>query len=282
MKYTILLSLSFTLLTQPVFSQKLFAVFYENSANVVQNVTGTHFIIAKENGLRELSRDQATVFLKDIPNFLPGFLKIEDESKTAMDTDDQNRKVGNSFFFRYDARVTPSRDLVNPYIVFQWVREDKTVFIEAKPLDNLNEGEEQRLTLKTYVPDRYRLVEPTVHYMCMGFEIGNSNDIEAPVTPYTFALQKAGGGPLPDGNIKPIQIIPITPITDQQGNKREGSAHLMLQIDELGYVKGVEVNKCTEWIFAKTAMMDAPFFMFQPRIAGGKPVETKVVIPFKF
>ena len=265
-----------------VHCQKLFAVFHDNTANVIQRPSKTHFVINRERGTLELPRDQAKVFLKDIPLYLPGYILVEDESTTDMDTDEQNRKVGSTFFFRYHAKITPNRELTNPYVVLQWLRDDKSSFIDAIPIDNLVADEPSQVSFSIYVPDRYRLIEPTIHYMCMGFELGTSKSIEKPPTPYAFALQNAGETPLADGNIKPIQMIPTQPIMDAAGNKREGSAHLLMQIDELGYVRKIEVRDYTEWIFAKTALMDAPFFLFQPKIKAGKPVATQVVVPFKF
>lgn len=262
--------------------QKLFAAFYEGSANVIQNITDGHFVILRENGPVKLPRAQANVFLKDIPMYLPGYIRIDHEATTEMDTDEQNRKVGGKFYFRYHADITCNRDVRDPYLVLQWARDDSSSYIEVFALDDFQTGKTKQLLFNMYVPDRFRLIKPTIHYMCMGFEIGTSNVIDEPLTPYTFALQNAATGALPDGNIKPIQIIPTKPIVDAAGNRREGSAHLTLHIDEKGYVGQIEVSKFTEWIFAKTVLMDAPFFLFQPKIEAGKPVPTKVVVPFKF
>jgi len=262
--------------------QKLFAVVHENSAHVIQSVTSTHFVINSAKGSLQLPRDQANVFLKDIPLYLPGYIRIEDETTSDMDTDEMNRKVGSNFFFRYSSKVESNRDLLNPYIVFQWVRDEKSLFIEAIALDNLIDGKPIKVSVTAYIPDRFRLIKPTIHYLCMGYEVGSSNTIDKPPTPFEYARNNAGEAGLQDGNIKPILMFPVKPILDEKGNKREGSAHLLIHIDNKGYVESIEVDKCTEWIFAKTALMDAPFFLFQPRIVSGKPVETKVVLPFKF
>ena len=282
MKNTILLMAGMILMGQHLHGQKLFAAFYEGSANVIQNIADGHFVILRENGAVKLSRAQANVFLKDIPLYLPGYIRIDHETTTEMDTDEQNRKVGGKFYFRYHADITCNRDLLNPYLVLQWSRDESSSYLEVFALDDILAGKTKQLLFNMYVPDRFRLIKPTIHYMCMGFEVGTSNVIDEPLTPYAFALQNAGTAGLPDGNIKPIQIFPTKPIMDAAGNKREGSAHLMLHIDQKGYVRQIEVSKYTDWIFAKTVLMDAPFFLFQPKIESGKPVATKVVVPFKF
>ena len=276
--FLILLSLPGT----PGYSQKMMAVDHDGSSHIVKGVTPQNYVIELDGGPRELLRREAKAFLLDHSDFLPGFLQIDDESAVEWDSDAQNNSRNEFFYFRYSARVTSNRTLNNPFIVFEWIRSDNTALMEPVPIETLEVGKERVLSINFWVMDRFRLIKPKIHFMCMGFEVGTSRDISQPITPYEFAVRNAEGGTLADGGIKPIKILPVTPITDDDGKERKGGAKVMIRIDELGYVSDVETREYTEWIFAKAATMLAPFYLFQPRIKDGKPAATKVVVPFQF
>ena len=134
-----------------------------------------------------------------------------------------------------------------------------------------------------YVPNRFKLVDPEIHYMTMGHEIPSSTILtEAPPTPYALACQKLGVDSLPDGNLRPISMVPNPAIKDEEGNPRTGYVHLRMKVDANGYVTYIKPVKYSEWVFAKTVQMTAPFFMFQPKVVDGKAVATAVTVPFKF
>ena len=262
-------------------AQHVFTVLYENSVNVINEVDESHYKIILNNNEQFVSIKSSKVRIADTSIFLPGYIEINDESYVATDYDDQQRKVGGSFYFRYNARVTSNRDFDNPYMVIKWEKPDRNSYIAAMPLSALNKDEPRQIALSLYALERFRMIEPEIYYMNMGFEVGTSKTIEKPITPYQYCVDKAGGT-LADGNLAMLQMIPSPVIKDAEGDKREGQVNMLIEVDELGYVTGVEVKKATEWVFAKSALMTVPFYLFQPKIVDGKPVPSRVVAPLKF
>ena len=262
-------------------AQHMFTVLYENAIHIVKETQKRYYKINLDNDEKLISISNNKVLIVNTSAFLPGYIEIKDETCVATDYDDQQRKVGGSFYFRYNAKVTSNRDLENPYIVFKWEREDESSYIAAIPLKTLRKDEQEQLSLSFYVLERFRLIDPEIYYMNMGFEIGTSKTIDKPITPYQYCLEKAGGT-LPNGNLKPLHLMPNPTIKDAEGNKRDGQVNMYVEIDESGYVKDAKVKDATDWIFAKSALMTTPFYLFQPKIVDGKPVPSKVVIPLKF
>jgi hypothetical protein len=281
MKLYKLAALYLLFLTSQSSAQHMFTVLYENAVYLVNEADGRNYQIIVNNNEELISVANSKVRIGDASVFLPGYIEIKDESDVATDYDDQQRKIGGAFYFRYYAKVTSNRDFANAYMVFKWEREDKTSHITVVPLPPLKKDEQQQLSLNFYAPDRFQLVDPEIYYMNVGFEIGTSKTIEKPITPYQYCVDKAGGT-LPDGNLKALQMMPIPPIKDAEGNKREGQVDMYIAVDELGYVKSAKVKKATEWVFGKYALMTVPFWLFQPKIVDGKPVPSQVVIPLKF
>lgn len=278
----LLIPLSIVCTACSCFSQSMLALKHENASYLVTQTSIRDYTIETANGSQKILRDEAQVYLTPHSNFLPGFIQIDNESAVDWDSDPQGNSRGDQFFFRYSADITPNRDLKDPFIVFEWVRPDNTALIEIIPLASLNADETIRIAYDFWVRDRFRLVEPSVHVMCMGFEIGTSKFIEKPTTPYEYALQNSAMDTLPDANIAPIQIPPLPKIEDENNNPRKGSAKLIIQIDEKGYVRAMKIREYSEWIFAKAAQMNAPFFMFKPKIEEGKPTKTNILLPFEF
>lgn len=282
MKAFLLPFLSMVVSVIPSAAQNLFVANHEDSLHLIQRVGTDSIFILTEEGEVNLPLANASVFLREVPEFLPGFLKIEDESMVETNEDDQNRTYGDLVFFRYQAKVTPNRDLENPFLVLRWVRSDNTAFVSAIPLTDFVAGEQQQVTHKLFVHERFKLIEPSVHFMAMGIEIGTSRVLSEPVTPYAYALQSAGGEKLADGNIKPIRMLPTPSVKDGNGNPVVGSVHIVMKVDPQGYVSSVHVRDYTDWTLAKACLMEAPLFLFQPKIVDGQPVSTGFVLPFRF
>ena len=281
MKILKLTILSALLLVIQANAQHMFTVLYDNAIHVVNEADQKNYTIITSNGEEFVSIKNSKVRVVNTQVFLPGYINIEDETYTPTEYDDQQRKVGGSFYIRYNAKVTSSRDLDAPYLIFKWEKDEKNSYTTTVPLPPLKKDEQKQLSLRFYAIDRYRLIDPEIYYMDMGFEIGTSKIINKPITPYEYCLQQAGGK-LPDGDLKPLQLVPNPTIKDADGNKREGSVDMLIEVDELGYVKTLKVQNSTGWVFAKSALMTTPFCLFQPRIVDGKPVSAKVVMPIKF
>ncbi len=263
-------------------AQNLLIASYEGSFHLVEKVTEENFIILMNGEEVELPIASSSVSLREMPEFLPGYVKIENETMVETNEDDANRTYGDLVYFRYAADITPNRNLKDPFMVLRWIHSDNTAFIAAVPLKDFKAGEEQRVSHKLWVHERFKLIDPSVHYMGMGFEIGSSKNIEEPLTPYAFALGNADGNRLPDGNIKPIRMLPTPSVKDDAGNPITGSVHMIMKVDELGYVSSIEVQKYDNWKLAKATLMEAPLFLFQPKVVDGEPVPTGIVLPFRF
>jgi len=276
---TVSLLLSQTLILK---AQKMLVMHHEGLPRIVKEVTFEDFVAIGKEGALEVPRPGAKVYLQNHSSFLPGYIEIKNESAVEWDTDDQNNSRKGLYFFRYNTVVTPNRDIKNPYIVFEWMPENDTALIEIVPIESLEAGKETPINLSFWVRNRYRAIDPQTYYMSLGFEIATSNQITKPLTPYAYALDKAEGNTLPDGNIKPLSYPPLPKLQDEAGNPMKGMCRLLISIDEAGYVSNLTVKEYSEWIFARAAMLSAPFFMFQPKIVDGEPVPTQVVIPFQF
>lgn len=264
------------------YGQNFFAVSYEGTVNLVTKVTPDDYLIQHHGEEVRLRHTEATPFLMPTAAFLPGYLKIDGEDMSTWDADEQDRRVADKFYFKYRADITSNRDLQNPFLVFRWVRDDQSAFQFVFPLGSLEQGKNTQVSFNFFVDRVLRLTEPEIHYMAMGVEIGTSRTIDKPITPYAYAVQNAANGTLPDGNLKPISMPPLPQINDADGNPRTGVAHLYMSVDEEGYVTAVTVKDSSDWVFGKTALMVAPFFLFQPKIENGEPVATKVLVPFNF
>ncbi len=265
-----------------VHAQKMLGVRHNDALHLVKGVTPEAYLIDFDGAAHELPRANTPAFLPGVSEFLPGFIQVEDESGVEWDADDQNNTRNGLYYFRYSAKITSNRDLKDAFLAFEWVRPDKSAYLEVYPLGNLEADIEEVIAISFWVPDRFRLIEPEVHVMSMGFEVGSSRDITKPMTPYAYALENSGAAGLPDGNVKPLQMPPLPEVTDDAGNPREGSVKLYMRIDEMGYVSEVEVREYSDWVFAKATLMSAPFYLFQPRVKNGKPVAAKLIVPFKF
>lgn len=118
----------------------MIAVLHENCAHVVKWVTPRDFVIELNGESVDIDRSNAKGFMRDHPDFLPGFIQIEDESAVEWDTDEDNDFRDGFYHFRYDAKVTPNRTLTRPFIVFEWVGQDNVALMEAVPLEALGVG----------------------------------------------------------------------------------------------------------------------------------------------
>ena len=281
MKIIKLSTLFMLLATFQANAQHMFTILYENAIHVVKEVDKKYYKIIESDGEKLITIANSKVRVVNTSAFLPGYIEIKDETCVATDYDEQQRKVGGCFYFRYNAKVTSSRDLENPYIIFNWEKEDKSSYIAAVPLPSLEKDTPKQVSLSFYALERFRMIDPGIYYMDMGIEIGSSKTINKPITPYEYCVEKAGGT-LPDGNLRPLQMMPNPTIKDANGNKREGQVDMLIVVDELGYVKDLKVKDTTDWIFAKSALMTAPFYLFQPKIEDGKPVSSHILLPIKF
>ena len=284
MKLKTLLIAGLSLLTwQASHGQKVAFALSENQLHVIQRVTDRGVIIYFDGEEKELLFATTKMVLSDIPDFLPGYIKVENHTATTSDFDEENRGIADSHVFVHEADLTPNRTLEHMFVSYQWVRPDNTSYLVSLPVDDFKAGEFRHLRNRFYVPNRFKLIEPTIHYMNMGFEVPTSLVMPvAPKTPVQIACEKLGVSALPDGNLRPISIVPNPPINDAEGNPREGFVHLRMKVDENGYVTFIKPVKYSEWVFAKAVQMTAPYFMFQPKVENGQAVPTAVTVPFKF
>jgi len=269
--------------TQVISAQKVAFALSDNQLHVIQRITDRSAIIYFEGEEKELPLNTTKMVLSDVPDFLPGYVKTENVNVSMSDFDEQNRNIADTHVFVYEADIIPDRTLENAFISYMWVRPDKSTYLVSVPIDNVKAGEKEHVRHRFYVLDRFVLLDPSIHYMTMGFEVPSSKDMDQePKTPYQIACEKTGMASLPDGNLKPISMVPNPPINDAEGNPRNGFVHLRMSIDENGYVTAIKPVKYSEWVFAKAVQMTAPFFMFQPKVQDGSPVPTAVTVPFKF
>ena len=271
------------LLQAATYGQKVAFALYENQLHVVQRVDERAAFIYLNGDEQELMMANTKMVLADVADYLPGFLKLENDSATISDFDEENRGIQDTHVFLHLSKVTPNRDVINGYVSYQWVRADKSTYLISVPLPDMEAGKTYDVRNRFYVPNRFKLVEPEIHFMTMGHELLTSNiATEAPLTPYELVCQKLGVDTLPDGKLRPISMVPNPPINDAEGNPRTGFVHLRMKIDANGFVTYIKPVKYSEWVFAKTVQMTAPFFQFQPEVVDGKPVATAVTVPFKF
>lgn len=275
--------LALMLLQVASYGQKVAFALYENQLHVVQRVDERSFFIYLDGAEQELMMANTKMVLADVADFLPGYIAVENDSATISDFDEENRGIQDTHVFLHIAKVTANRDVIHGFISYQWTRPDKSTYIISASLPDMKAGESYDLRNRFYVPNRYKLVEPEIHYMTMGHELPTSKLLtDVPLDGYQLACQKLGVDKLPDGNLRPISVVPNPPIPDEEGNPRTGFVHLRMKIDANGYVTYIKPVKYSEWVFAKTVQMTAPFFMFQPKVVDGKPVATAVTVPFKF
>ena len=266
-----------------ILAQKIALALHENQFHLIQSMDRDRFVVLTQSGETKLPVQQTRMVLSQATGYLPGYVSVEKESTASSDFDEENRNIADTFVFVHEATLTANRDLEKAFVCYQWSRADESTYIVALPLESMRKANSIHLRNRLYIPNRFKLVDPTIHYMAMGFEVGTSKDLEAePPSPYAFACEQAGVSQLPDGNLKPLHMVPNPPIKDAEGNVRSGYVHLKISVDAEGYVTAIEPKKYSEWVFAKAVQMTAPLFLFQPKIENGKPVSTSVVVPFKF
>ncbi len=271
------------LFLQVSYGQKVALALHENQFHVVQHATERGVIIFLNGEEKELPFSNLKMVLSDVAEYLPGYIQTQNNSATTSDFDEENRGIADSHVFLHEVDLTPNRGLKGAFITYQWIRPDNTNYMISVPLADMKAGESHHLRNRFYVPNRFKLVDPGIHYMTMGHEVATSENLDAaPKTPYEQVCEQLGVSALPDGNLKPFRMVPNPPINDAEGNARTGFVHLQMRIDENGFVTLIKPVKYSEWVFAKTVQMTAPFFEFQPKIKDGKPVATGVTVPFKF
>jgi len=262
----------------------------------IKDKEGRHTLVTKVTkssyyaGLKPRDRiriDNSGTAILPASHYMPGYIQIKDHKLTHITT----KYVSDSYHVEFKADFVANRDFDDLYIIVVWNLPSRPDLRIAIPVGKLKAGWVDRgfRLHSDFVESRYQ-----IYFFSNGFEVlsGKLDWKEFP-TPWkrnqsTLEASSANVRAKPVTLVDPSKLLHgtiyrIVPFEEEGETPPEPvQANLQATINEKGYVEEVKrVGTCPDAAY-EMGCFALKLWEFRPAIKNGEPIESKVVIPFRF
>ena len=271
--------------TLPAWSQKALRHYDEaGEGRLVTKVTETLFYYGTDSQFKVPIREARTLF-RATDHYVPGFIRIDDHSATHYTRSTVSGAAQRSYWFEIKLEITPTRDFEDVVLVFDWDHPKLGRKVLTCPVGRLYADRSRKLRYELSLGEGYTASTYHLAFLTGGVEVFSAPleaSLQTPLEEYEASLE----GPLPH-EADPRPIFVKAPhvrrlASELVAEKGEAIVKVRAKISPEGYVVETKVVSSPHPVLSEDAVEAIRLWRFAPRFAGGKPVATEVVVPFRF
>jgi TonB family protein len=276
----LLLIAAFAACVTSIHAQHLLFAKTESGPRMVKQVSrNTPFV---DDGTGKLVSAEHQYLLRPAPEYLPVIVKLRDVQvrTTAIQMMDSGNQINREFHF--SAKLACAVPLNDVFVVFDLHMRSSGHGIFVQEVGRLSPHDFRDFTVVAPVEEDVSAGRYNIYVFAGGIEVFNSM--------MPIGKINAGYARIVARRIKDVKDAPPEPLIATSPEypaklKRKnlsGSAVINCRISTTGEVLDPTVKSATAPEFGEAALEAARDWWFIPRVAGGRPVNTAVDLPFNF